>query len=71
MHLVTEITRAVPFGLQASADNHATEIARDCASGVEVEVVPYDAPYGPWWVIQVKAGALIRYIADDQPAVLV
>lgn len=75
MHLVNTPSAAVPFGLLASAERHAADIARDCASAavgsVEIATVPFDAPYGPWWVIQVKVGALTRYIADDKPAVLV
>lgn len=81
MHLVNDISQAVPFGLQSSALRHAAEIAAAyekaasplaTAMGIRpaITVIPYDAPYGPWWVIQVVAGAEVAFIADNMPALL-
>lgn len=83
MHLVTTADKAVPFGLEASAQSNAADIAATLAAtplnplasafgAVPVlSVEPFEAPYGPWWVIKVQVGAETRYIADDQPPVFV
>lgn len=82
MHLVDDISQAVPFGLQSSALQHAamiaqsvestlpSRLARTLGAAPQITVIPYDAPYGPWWVIQIIAGTEVRFIADDKPAVL-
>lgn len=86
MHLVSSPSAAVPFGLQSSALRNAADIMATYEAmgwtGVELAVEPFDAPYGPWWVIRMNlaAGATMgkgqclmvaqtAYIADAQPAV--
>lgn len=81
MQLVNDITKACPFGLQSSALENAAMVAKACESerdafavarslggaSPSIQVIPYDAPYGPWWVIQVTVGASVGFIADDHP----
>lgn len=80
MNLVSDMMKAVPFGLESSAQVNAESIAADLtAAGVgasplerltgstpvlDVVPLPDDTPYGPWWVIRVRVGAETRYIAN-------
>ncbi|UTC28481.1 hypothetical protein GURKE_04790 [Brevundimonas phage vB_BpoS-Gurke] len=77
MQLVDKITAACPFGLEKAAQRVADEVkaaydAAPCplsrAFGrspiITVVPLPPETPYGPWWAVQVQAGAEIRYIAN-------
>ena len=77
MQLVSDINKAVPFGLESSAQKNANELAELIApinaqpltqmtgeAKLDVVPLPEDTPYGPWWVIRVTCGAEVRYIAN-------
>lgn len=76
MQLVSDINRAVPFGIASSAQSNADTLAADLAAAgvthpltgaapsLSVVPLPPETPYGPWWVIEVKVGDQTRYIAD-------
>lgn len=75
MILTPAINEAVPFGLQSAALANAADIARAYEDNPHrpaehlnvrpsINVVPYSAPYGPWWVIQVVCGASVMFVGN-------